>query len=176
MTAKNIVSALLLLFVASSVVYLVFDASYSRPDAVQDTQGEVIGRKTPEKAPVDGTAAKPGEQTGHKLTAYYFHRTQRCKTCLTIEAYAEEALRAAFSEAFEAGALEWRTVNIEEPANEHFVQEYELVTSTLVLVDTHDGKRKDWRALHEVWDLANKKPEFLTYVTNEAKAMLESRP
>ncbi|MGD2109612.1 MAG: nitrophenyl compound nitroreductase subunit ArsF family protein [Phycisphaerae bacterium] len=160
MKAKGVISTVLLLFVAASVIYLVVDASRREPTARQPTTGQ--------------TVATASTQQAHKLVAYYFHRTQRCDTCLTIEAYAEEALRAALPEAFETGEVEWHAVNIEEPANEHFVQDYELVTSTLVLVNMRDGKQVGWRALHEVWDLVDEKDAFLAYVAKEAAAMMET--
>jgi hypothetical protein len=118
-------------------------------------------------------SSKPDQQTGHKLIAYYFHRTQRCRKCLTIEAYAEEALKQAFPHALETGELEWLAVNVEEPANEHFVEDYQLTSSELVLVDTENGEQKEWRNLTRVWELVGDELEFKAYVEAEAMAFLE---
>ena len=111
--------------------------------------------------------------TGTRLVAYYFHRTQRCRTCLAIEEYAEEALRNAFPEAFESRQLEWHAVNIEEPSNEHFVQDYELTSSSLVMVYFDRGEQKEWKNLDRVWDLVGDKMEYQAYVEGEALAYLE---
>jgi len=186
MKAKNAVSLVLLIFVAASVVYLIASESRTGGEAIQNDSTATVAKATSEPKPVAGRveSVKPSEESvtapdvqaepQHKLIAYYFHRTQRCRTCLTIEAYAEEALQTAFPEALESGGLEWHTVNIELPENEHFVQAYELVTSTLVLVDTVDGQQKEWQALHEVWDLVGEKEAFLEYVTREAGELLET--
>ncbi|MCK4660318.1 MAG: hypothetical protein KAV82_12415 [Phycisphaerae bacterium] len=148
MKARSIVTVVLLAFVGVSVVYLVIGESRSE-------------------------SAEPDQQTGHKLIAYYFHRTQRCRTCLTIEAYAEEALKEAFPQALKAGEFQWLAVNVEEPANEHFVEDYQFTSSALVLVYTQQGEQKQWRTLERAWELVGDELKFKAYVEAEALAFLE---
>jgi hypothetical protein len=107
------------------------------------------------------------------LIAYYFHRTQRCRTCLTIERYAKEALTEAFPEALKTGELEWRVLNVEESANEHFVTEYEFTSGALVLVDMQDGEQTEWQNLDRVWELVGDELKFKAYVEAAAMAFLE---
>lgn len=109
----------------------------------------------------------------HKLIAYYFHRTQRCHKCLTMEAYAEAALKEAFPQALASGELEWYALNVEEPANERFVEDYQLTSSALVLVDTWDGQQTEWRDLARVWELVGDELKFKAYVEGEALTLLE---
>ena len=90
-----------------------------------------------------------------------------------MEAYAEEALKEAFPQALQAGELEWHAVNVEEPAHEHFVEDYELTASALVLVDTQAGEQKEWRNLERVWELVGDELEFKVYVEAQALAFLE---
>ncbi|MCP4247986.1 MAG: hypothetical protein GY778_13140 [bacterium] len=174
MKPKNLVSVLLLAFVGVSVGYLII----GKPSSTQGVRGESEGMASagqesgiPDKAA--STSAKPAERVGHKLIAYYFHRTQRCRTCRTIEAYAEEALRDAYPEALKSGEIEWRALNLDESANEHFVEAYALTSSNLVLVDTEDGEQKAWRNLQRVWELVNDELEFKAYVEGEAMAFME---
>ena len=174
MKPKRIATVALLAFVGVSVAYLVIQESPSK-QAAQSESAQMVVERPESKAPdvVEPTSAEPNQQTGHKLIAYYFHRTQRCRTCLTIEAYAEEALKEAFPDALDAGELEWRAVNVEEPAHEHFVEEYELASSALVLVDTHNSEQTGWRNLDRVWDLVGDELEFKAYVEAETLALLE---
>ncbi len=134
--------------------------------AAQGQAGQARGVGPVSGAPEDTkpTLTEPNQQVGHKLIAYYFHRTQRCRTCLTIEAYAKEVLTDGFPEALETGELEWRLVNLEEPANEHFVEDYELAASALVLVDTQNGAQTGWRNLECVWELVSDELKFKAYV------------
>ena len=64
-------------------------------------------------------------------------------------------------------------MNVEEPANEHFVEDYQLTASALVLVDTQDGEQEEWRDLERVWELVGDELEFKAYVEAEALAFLE---
>lgn len=174
MKAKSVVTVALLAFVGVSVVYLVIKESPSTP-TVQTESGQTQAARPESRAPgdVQPTSAEPDRQRGHKLIAYYFHRTQRCRTCLTIEAYAEEALQDAFPEALATGELEWRAVNVEEPAHEHFVEDYQLTSSALVLIDTQNGEQREWQNLEQVWELVGDELEFKAYIEAEALAFLE---
>ncbi len=146
----------------------------SQPEADQGARNAGAAPTAVKEAVAESAViADETKETKHKLVAYYFHRTQRCRTCLAMEAYAEEALREAFPEAMEAGELEWHAVNTEEPANEHFVQDYEITSSSLVMVYLENGEQKEWKNLGEVWDLVGDKQEYQAYVETEALAYLE---
>ena len=160
MTAKAIVTVVLLGFVAVSVGYLII--------------GEARTARTP--APAAGTpdATNP-PPAAHKVVAYYIHNTQRCQTCLKIEHLAEGALRDEFADALERGELEWRTRNMEETPNEHFVTDFDLVTSSLVIVDLHDGQQHAWTNMERVWELVHgDEVAFREYVADQVRTYLES--
>jgi len=165
MKAKSLVTVALLAFVGLSVACLIIQESGSGPALQSETEQSEIPMPQPERtADTRPAQEEPVAQTDHRLMAYYFHRTQRCRTCLTIEAYAEEALKGAFPKALETGELEWRTANLDEPANEHFVEDYQLAASSLVLVDTQGGEQKGWRNLERVWELVGDELKFKAYV------------
>jgi hypothetical protein len=169
MNAKSIVTVLLLTFVGVSVAYLVITEAGSGPQASAPSNPHIAAPAT--RAVDERESERPDNPADHRLVAYYFHRTQRCHKCLTIETYAEEALKEAFPEALRRGELEWHAVNVEEPANEHFVEEYGLTSSALVLLDLWDGKTREWRNLEQVWELVGDEMRFKTYVQAEALAL-----
>ena len=175
MKSKNIVSIVLLVFVGVSIAYLVVSESRSPANAERGDQ-ETPTAQAPSAAPEAASApvAGEGQETGPRMIAYYFHRTQRCRTCLAMEEYAVEALHVAFPEAFESGDLEWHAINIEEPEYEHFVQDYELTSSAMVMVRFENGAQLEWKNLEDIWDLVSDKLEFQGYVEGEALAYLES--
>ena len=119
------------------------------------------------------TLAAVAEPQSHtKIIAYYFHLTVRCPTCRAIEAYSREGIESAFTGALKSGAIDWRSVDIELPENNRFVQDYQLFTSSLVLVKLRDGKQVEWRNLDKVWDLVRTKDEFLKYVQTNIREYL----
>lgn len=114
-------------------------------------------------------APNPG---AHKVIAYYFHTNARCSTCMKIEAYSKEAIEQGFPDELKKGILEMRIVNYEKPENRHFMKDYKLVSKSLVLVNTVDGKQTEWRNLKMVWQLTKRKDAFLNYVRREVRSYL----
>lgn len=181
MHAKNLVKGVLLTFVVVSFGYLVL-AEVLKDSAIPRTDdGVAVPYVATELTAVDESPAPSAafqaksERPSHRIIAYYFHNTQRCKTCLAIERLSEAALREQFGREFESGILEWRVINIEEPPNEHFVQDYGLVTSSLVLVDMQDGEQRAWINMDRVWELVHDdEAAFKHYVADQARQYLES--
>jgi hypothetical protein len=174
MSAKTIVTVLLLAFVALSVGYLVVSESSTKPTPKPTATPQSAPTATPAgaKPPTDATAASV---PANRVIAYYFHNTRRCVTCLKIERLAEEALRERFASAFKDGTLTWMTINMEEPANKHFVEDYGLVTSSVVLVDIEDGKTREWITMGDVWQLVHDDENtFKTYIVTQARDYLRS--
>jgi hypothetical protein len=71
------------------------------------------------------------------------------------------------------GRLEFRPVNIEETENKHFIQDYQLVTRSLVLSLVSDGKETKSKNLADVWKLVRDKDKFFQYVKDEVEKFLK---
>jgi hypothetical protein len=126
--------------------------------------------KQKEEAPLPHAAVK---SQNSKLIAYYFHGTFRCTTCRTIEEYSHDAIQTYFVKELGNGRLEFRTVNVEEPENKHFIQDYQLVTKSLVLSFVSDGKETKSKNLADVWKLMRDKDKFFQYVKDEVEKLLK---
>lgn len=175
MKTERVLSAVLVLFVVASVGYLVVSESSPGRGADQPLPGVSQPQGQARVLEVEVPDAGRGEkEVAHKLVAYYFHRQARCRTCLAMEAYAREALEGAFSDAMQSGELEWHAVNVDRPENEHFVRDYSLTSSALVLVDWAGDERREWRNLKNIWHLVGDERAFKAYVEAEARAYLEN--
>ncbi len=160
MKPKQIITVLLLAFVGVSVVVLVVKQTTRAPMEAENT-AEAI--------------AANSDLPAHHVVVYYFHNEIRCFTCLKIEEYAHEAIEKGFVRELEEKNLLWRKVNRNLPENEHFNEEYQLVTSSVVLVNMQDGRQTEWKDLVHVWepDLLDDKDEFIQYVQDEVRFYLE---
>lgn len=107
-----------------------------------------------------------------RVLVYYFHGTTRCATCRKLEAFSSEAVRQAFSEELQKGQLKWQILNIDEPENEHFVEDYQLYTRSLVVARVSGGKGTEWKNLERIWELVGDKAAFMKYVQDEIRAYL----
>lgn len=108
-----------------------------------------------------------------KIIAYYFHGSFRCYTCTNMEKYSREAIEDNFKDDLASGKIEFKTVNVEERGNEHFVDEYKLYTKSLVLSLVKDGKEVKSKNLDKIWEYARNKQKFIDYVTGEINEFME---
>ena len=96
--------------------------------------------ETSEVSSSESAVGKDSTGTKPEVVLYYFHGTRRCNTCRTIESYAQEAVEGKFKDALEAGTLNWTVLNTDESENAHFVKDFGLVSSSLVLVAVDGGE------------------------------------
>ena len=157
MKSKSIISAVLLVFVAVSAGYLVYQNSIGKP-----TNSNAEDSQQTQKTPSEGKV----------LVVYFFHGHARCKSCKIIEAFGKKALEEGFQDEMESGRIVWRDIDLDEPGNEHFVQDYQILSISLVLSDMENGEQKHWKNLEEVWNLLNNEKEFVDYVQKEVRAWL----
>jgi len=111
--------------------------------------------------------------TGGAVTAYYFHGTFRCPTCHKLEQYAKEAIENNFKDALTSGKLAFKVVNIENKGNEHYVNDYQLYTKSVVLSLTKDGKEIRSKNLDKIWEYVGNKDRYENYVRDEVAAFLK---
>ena len=85
-----------------------------------------------------------------RVYAYYFHGSFRCPTCHKLEQYSKETIESKFKNELVSGKLVFRTVNVEEKGNEHFVSDYKLYTKSLVISLVRDGKEVKSKNLSKI--------------------------
>ena len=150
---------------------------------VNRTEEEMLVKKLRSKLPLKilaalvlaviiGLSGTAAAGTG-EVVAYYFHGAVRCKSCMTIEAYSDEALQEGFSKELTDGRLEWKVVNIQEEGNQHFADDYKLISWSLILVDGREGKEARWKNLDKIWELIRDKEKFKAYVQGEVGVFLQ---
>lgn len=133
MRPKTIITAILLLFVAISVVALIVKQSSDAQDA-NSAENSTASKQLP---------------TG-RLIVYYFHGNMRCPTCMTLEEYSKEAVETLFADELNTGRVEFQVVNYDETWNEHFLTDYNLSFRSLVLVEMKDGKEVRFTNLDKI--------------------------
>lgn len=112
-----------------------------------------------------------GEPAG-QVVAYFFHGNVRCKTCRTIEDFTTEAITTGFVDELKEGRLELRTVNVDDPRHEHFVEDFQMTSRVVVLARLEGGRPTSYRRLERVWELAKDHDSFIEYVARETRSML----
>ena len=110
--------------------------------------------------------ANTDEQQKVQVVAYYFHGDVRCATWpLQSKIFQKKLLNTKFAKQLKSGTLVFKDVNIDEEKNEHYIDEYELASSSLVVARFENGKRKEWKNLEKVWQLVGDRDAFMDYTT-----------
>lgn len=123
----------------------------------------------------DVPAAKPEyKEREDTYIVYYFHGARRCYTCNKIETDAKTIIRAAYEEEIENAKLSIVTLNVEEKDNAHFVNDFGLVSSSVVLTKTDEnGDVEKFKVLSKTWNLVRDESAFKHYILSETQAFME---
>lgn len=155
MSGRKLVTGFLLAFVAASVGVLLYKESRRGPQVAARPSGPAVA------------APGPG------IVAYYFHSRVRCASCVKIGSLSGEAIRERFPEELRTGLLAFREVNIDDPENRHFIDDFGLSSQSLVIVEYRDGRRVRWKNLEKVWTLLESEKEFFRYVQEGVSSYLK---
>ena len=171
MKTKSFITVALLVFVVVAVGFLVVK-EIRTSEGIASPLGTGLTADPVSKGapPIPDTSSTDGNQ---KVLAYYFHGRVRCVSCVKIEKLSRKAITEGFPKDLKNGRLEFRDVNVEEPANRHFIADYRLFSQSLVLVEIRDGRQVRWRNLDKVWTLLNSEWEFIPYVQGGVADFME---
>lgn len=161
MKTNKAVTIALLLFVAVAAATMVrngLKSGQTADSSKQEDAQQQAGSDSVVKSDID--------------VVYYFMTTQRCPSCMKIEAYAKEAVQSNYANNIENRTLVWKMVNVDEPANRHFIEDYQLHTKSVVLVRYRDGRQVAFKNLDRVWELLGDKAVFQDYVTTEVGSFI----
>ncbi len=130
--------------------------------------GDLRGAE-PAKGPVGERQNTPDTQ----VMVTYFYTTYRCPTCKKLEVYSRQAIEEGFPRELEEKKIVFCTLNLDEPENSHYIQDYKLVTKSLIISLNRNGKEIKWANLADIWKLVGDQEKFKAYVQSETQAYLK---
>jgi len=80
-----------------------------------------------------------------------------------------------FADEIASRNIVWKTVNIDKTENSHFIQDYKLVTKSVVLSEVADGKEVGWKNLDQIWQKVGDKDGYLQYIRESILNGLEGK-
>lgn len=104
-----------------------------------------------------------------RVVVMYFHRTQRCPTCLKMGGYSEEAVKRGFAREIKAGKVEFHFVDFQDKKNEALTKGYQVGGPALVVARVVNNKVKERKNLTEMWTKVRDKAAFVEYVQSNVK-------
>ena len=105
------------------------------------------------------------------LVVVNFHAAIRCNGCREIDRETQALMESEFATALTSGRLRHVVINFGDPANKHFVKDYGLTTSTVVVTRRAGGRDIEWRRLDAVWDHLYQGPAMRAYLREQINAL-----
>lgn len=104
----------------------------------------------------------------------YFSSDVRCATCIRIERLTRETVEKNFPAEIKSGRIVLQTINLDGPGNEHYVQDYQLISKTVIVSDRAKGQEVGWENLQDVWSKQKDERAFEAYVVDAVHRHLGS--
>jgi len=108
-----------------------------------------------------------------RVLAMYFHRTQRCPTCLKMGSYSEEAVKQGFAQQIKDGKVAFYYIDFQNPKNAALAKAYKVEGPALIVAKVVGKKVVEFKDLDEIWMKVRDKPAFLKYVREHVAAYLQ---
>lgn len=106
-----------------------------------------------------------------KLEIYYFHRTQRCSTCLSVGRYTKELIQQKFADKVEQGVIDFREINIDLPENAELVNKFQVGGQSLFINAIKDNQDSISQDIN-IWRLVRSESQFKSYLENKINGLL----
>ena len=80
-----------------------------------------------------------------RVVVMYFHRTQRCPTCLKMGSYTEEAVKDGFAKEIKDGKVELHYIDFQDEKNAAFTKAYKVGGPTLIVAKASGNKVAEYQ-------------------------------
>ncbi len=128
------------------------------------------------KGPAARLETRADEPRPGQVIVYFVHGRAKCPTCDLILAHTRKALASSFQEETKNGRVVLRPVDVEKPGNEHFMEDFDLYTTSVVLYTPGNDGKPRWDNLEKAWELAEKEESFISYFSAELRRFLKENP
>jgi len=116
------------------------------------------------------STARAADPPTDRVIVMYFHRTQRCPTCLKMGSYSEEAVVKGFAQQIEDGTVEFHYVDFQDKKNAALTKGYKIGGPSLIVARVAKNKVLEVNDLKEIWTKNRDKEVFLKYVRDNVAA------
>lgn len=116
----------------------------------------------------------PVEGVDPEFAVYFFYNDVYCETCDKLEGYALDAVKSEFEDLLTSGLLQWRSLDMTAPENEHYVEDFGLFSKSVVLIELDAGSEVRWENLEEIWDRVHDEDDYKMYVNERLRAFMDA--
>jgi hypothetical protein len=104
-----------------------------------------------------------------RVDVVYFHRTQRCYTCLYAEEHTLYALETYFADELASGRVTFQSVNVQDDANADIVEKYNNASYLTLCINTVRDGVNHIEEVTDVWLVIGNDEAFVEIVKSEVE-------
>jgi thiol-disulfide isomerase/thioredoxin len=123
---------------------------------------------------MSASTVRAAEVPADRVVAMYFHRTERCPTCLKMGSYAEEAVKKGFAKRVKEKSVQFYYIDFQDKKNAALTKGYKVSGPALIVAKIKAKKVKEFKDLKDIWTHVREKPKFLKYVRDNVQAYQKS--
>lgn len=122
---------------------------------------------TPIPTPEPGTTS-----VVDRVDVVYFHRTNRCRSCIYAETGIRYTLETYFEKELSSGKLTFKSVDVQDASNAAIIKKYDAYTSQL-FINAVTGDTERIEHVTEIWQFIENDEAFCQVVKNKVTKALE---
>lgn len=108
-----------------------------------------------------------------KIHILYFHITNRCNTCTTIETLVRKTIFENFKTEVDSGIINVSIINCELPENKTISEKYQAYGATLAITKTDGTKEKTEDLTNWAFQKVHKEDIFISELKNKITELLK---
>lgn len=107
-----------------------------------------------------------------RVDVVYFHRTNRCRSCIYAETGIRYTLETYFQKEMSSGKLTFKSVDVQDASSAAIAEKYGAYASQL-FINTVTGDTERIEHVTEIWQLIGNDEAFCLAVKNKVMQALE---
>ncbi len=123
---------------------------------------------SPATPPASNNSSGPAD----RVDVVYFHRTQRCSTCIYAEEGTRYAVETYFADELASGKVTFQSINVQDEANADIVEKYNNASYLTLCINTVRDGTDHIEVVTDIWFVIGDDEAFVEIVKSEVEKSL----
>ena len=124
---------------------------------------------SPATPPASNNSSGPAD----RVDVVYFHRTQRCNTCIYAEEGTRYTLETYFKDELDSGRVTFQVIDVQDEANADIVEKYNNASYLTLCINTVRDGTDHIEVVTDIWLVIGNDEAFAEVVKNKIEKSLE---
>jgi hypothetical protein len=123
----------------------------------------------PQEQPNSNNSSSPAD----RVDVVYFHRTQRCSTCIYAEEGTRYTLETYFANELASGKVTFQSINVQDEANADIVEKYNNASYLTLCINTVRDGTDHIEVVTDIWLVIGNDEAFVEIVKSKVEKSLK---